>query len=103
MAQDALLCVQTRKLVSDTKRMSMLNSPDFYVRSTQEMETLFKDYPEAIRNTQVITEQCNLTIPQGKLIFPAFPLPKGETENSYFTKLAYEGLNKRFSTCDQGA
>lgn len=96
-AQDALLCVQTRKMVSDTKRMSMLNSPDYYVRSTQEMEALFKDYPEAIKNTQLITEQCNLVIPQGQLIFPAFPLPKGETENSFFTKLAFEGLHKRFS------
>lgn len=96
-AQDALLCVQTRKLVADSKRMSMLNSPDFYVRSTQEMEALFKDYPEAITNTQVITEQCNLTIPQGKLIFPAFPLPSGETQDSFFTKLAFEGLKKHFA------
>ena len=96
-AQDALLCVQTRKLISDVKRMSMINSPDFYIRSTQEMETLFKDLPEAIKNTQVIAEQCNLTIPQGKLIFPAFPLPEGETENSFFTKLAFAGLKKRFS------
>ena len=95
-AQDALICVQTRKLVSDTKRMTMLDSPDFYVRSTQEMETLFKDYPEAITNTQVITEQCNVIIPQGKLIFPAFPLPAGETEASYFSKLAEAGLKKRF-------
>jgi DNA polymerase-3 subunit alpha len=94
-AQDALLCVQTRKLVSDTKRMTMLNSPDFYLRSTQEMIELFHEYPEAIENTVKIAAQCDVTIPTGKLIFPVFPLPEGETEVTYFKKLAYEGLKEK--------
>ncbi len=94
-AQDALLCVQTRKLISDTKRMTMLNSPDFYLRSSEEMAELFHDYPEALANTVKIAEQCNIDIPTGKLIFPLFALPEGETENSYFIKLANEGLRKK--------
>ncbi len=94
-AQDALLCVQTRKLISDTKRMTMLNSPDFYLRSTQEMEELFQKYPEALENTVKIAASCNLEIPTGKLIFPAFPLPEGETEESYFRKLSLAGLEKK--------
>jgi DNA polymerase-3 subunit alpha len=97
-AQDALLCVQTRKLMSDTKRMTMMDSPDFYMRSAAEMNELFADFPEAIKNTQVIAEQCNLEIKNGKLIFPSFPLPTGETEESYFEKLARAGLQKRFAT-----
>lgn len=95
-AQDALLCVQTRKLISDKKRMSMISSPDFYLRSTQEMTELFADYPEAIENTVKIADQCNIEIPTGKLIFPNYPIPKKETPETYLKKLTYQGLKKRF-------
>jgi len=95
-AQDALLCVQTRRLISDTHRMTMMNSPDYYLRSTQEMVELFKETPEAITNTLVIAEQCNVEIPTGQLIFPDYPLEKGETATSALRKLAYQGLKKRF-------
>ena len=100
-AQDALLCVQTRKLISDTKRMTMMDSPDFYLRSTEEMAELFAQYPEALENSVKIAERCEIDIPTGKLHFPAFPLPKGETENSYFKKLAYEGLEKKIPNPSQ--
>jgi DNA polymerase-3 subunit alpha len=97
-AQDALLCVQTRKLMSDQKRMSMYGSPDFYLRSSQEMAELFHDYPEALENTVKLAASCNLEIPTGKLHFPKFPLPEGEDEESYFKKLAYQGLEKKVDT-----
>lgn len=100
-AQDALLCVQTRKLISDTKRMSMVDSPSFYLRPKSEMIELFHDYPEAIANTVKLADQCQLEIKTGQLIFPSFPLPKGQTDSSYFEKLAREGLAKRFSTVTQ--
>lgn len=95
-AQDALLCVQTRKLISDTKRMSMMDSPTYYFKSQKEMADLFHDFPEAVKNTLVIAEQCDIKIQTGKLIFPKFPLPESETEESYFEKLAWEGLKKRY-------
>ncbi len=97
-AQDALLCVQTRKLISDDKRMTMMDSPDFYLRSTEEMAELFHEVPEALENTVKIAEQCDVPIEVGKLHFPAFPVPEGETEQSYFRKLAYEGLKKKVGT-----
>ncbi len=96
-AQDALLCVQTRKLISDTKRMSMTSTPDLYLRSSTEMADLFHDYPEAIKNTLVIADQCNIEIPTGQLHFPKFPIPAGETDESYFERLAWEGLRKKFA------
>lgn len=95
-AQDALLCVQTRKLISDEKRMKMKDNPDFYVKSKEEMEEIFADYPEAIANTQKIADKCEITIPTGQLIFPKFKIPQGETIESYFEKLAWEGLHKKF-------
>ena len=102
-AQDALLCVQTRKLISDTKRMTMMDSPDFYLRSAEEMIELFHEYPDAITNTVKIAEQCQLDIPTGKLHFPIFPVPEGETDASYFKKLSYEGLYKKWSEPTQEA
>jgi DNA polymerase III subunit alpha len=95
-AQDALLCVQQRKVLSDPKRMSMMDSPDFYLRSTQEMIDLFRDYPEAIKSTLEIAERSDLKIKTGQLIFPKFPIPEGLTTDSYLKKLAEEGLIKKF-------
>lgn len=90
-AQDALLCVSTRKLVSDKDRMSMLNSPDFYLRSTQEMEELFAAYPDALANTMKIADMCDPNvIPTGQWILPQFPVPEGQTDKSYLTALTYE-------------
>lgn len=95
-AQDALLCVQTRKLISDTKRMTMMDSPDFYLRTREEMEELFHEYPEALDNTVKIAEMCDLEIPTGKLHFPVYPVPEGETDATFFRKLAFEGLYKKW-------
>ncbi|NCN07007.1 MAG: DNA polymerase III subunit alpha [Candidatus Pacebacteria bacterium] len=96
-AQDALLCVQTRKLISDKKRMTMLDSPDFYLKSSEEMIELFHDYPDAIANTVKIAKSIDLTIPTGQLIFPKFPLPKNETTNSYFCKLTEAGIKQKYA------
>lgn len=95
-AQDALLCVQTRKLISDQKRMKMIDTPDFYLKSQQEMIELFHDYPEAIRNTMVIADQVSIEIPRGKLIFPHFPLPKQHTDASYLRELVETGVKQKY-------
>ncbi|HQL11290.1 MAG TPA: DNA polymerase III subunit alpha, partial [Candidatus Woesebacteria bacterium] len=96
-AQDALLCVQTRRLISDKKRLKMVDKPDFYFKSSQEMIEAFNDIPEAIANSKKIAEQCDLEIPTGKLIFPTFELPKGETYASYLEKIVYQGAKKKFT------
>ncbi len=95
-AQDALLCVQTRRLISDQKRLKMIDKPDFYFKSSQEMIEAFADIPEAITNSKKIAEQCDLEIPTGKLIFPTFELPKGETYASYLEKIVYQAAKKKF-------
>ncbi len=92
-AQDALLCVATRRLVSEHDRMTMLDSPDFYLRSTDEMAQLFAKYPDALENTTKIAAQCaEKIIPTGNWILPHFSVPAGETEDSYLRKLAYDRL-----------
>ena len=97
-AQDALLAIQTKTVLSDKNRLSMINSPDYYLKSGEEMAQLFLEHPEAIANTVKIAAKCNLTIPTGKWILPSFVLPKGFTKSEkYLQALAQEGLIYRFS------
>ncbi len=95
-AQDALLAVQTRKTIEDTNRLSMIDSPDFYVKTTDEMIEAFKEYPEAIENTVKIADMCDLEIPIGKMIFPEYPLKKGQTPETALREMAHEMLPTRY-------
>lgn len=95
-AQDALLAIQTRKTLDDPNRLSMLDSPDFYLKSTAAMWQELGEYPEALTNTVRIAESCNVTIPTGKMIFPKYPLPTGETPEAAFKKMCLERLPERF-------
>jgi len=95
-AQDILLAVQTQKKINDKGRLTMIDSPDFYLRSPQEMAEAFRDLPEAIKNTQKIAEACNLEIPIGRWVLPHYPLPEGETAEEHLRKLVYERLKDRF-------
>ncbi len=101
-AQDALLCVSTRRLVSDTDRMTMLNSPDFYLRSSEEMHELFAQYPDAVENTLKIAEMCDPdVIPTGQWVLPKFPVPAGESDTSYLIQLANDRLPDVVDTVDE--
>ena len=95
-AQDALLAVGTRKLLSDENRLSMIDVPEFYFKSPEAMAELFADIPEAIDNTLAIAERCQLDIPTGQLIFPEYPIPEGETDHSLLKKLTIKGLKQKF-------
>ena len=95
-AQDALLAVGTHKLVSDKNRLSMIDVPEFYFKSPEQMIELFADFPEAIKNTLKIAERCDVLIPTGQSIFPKYPLPKGETEGTRLRHLTEQGLIKKF-------
>lgn len=95
-AQDVLVCVATGKQVSDIKRIRFVDSPTFYLRPPKEMEELFADLPEAIKNTTKIAEKCNLEIATlGKWFFPEFPLPKKIDAGEYLRKLAKERLREK--------
>ena len=71
-AQDALLAIQTKTVLTDKNRLTMIGSPDFYLKSGLEMAELFPDYPEALKNTLKIADSCQVEIPTGKWILPDF-------------------------------
>jgi len=70
--------------------------PEAWLKPPSDMEGLFADMPEAVRNTRRIAAQCNLTLQTGKPIFPHYTLPEGETPYSYLCKLAFEGAVERY-------
>lgn len=97
-AQEILLCVQTQHTVLEKNRpLSMIGSPDFYLRSSEEMTGLFVQYPEAIENTVKIANICDVNLQVGKWILPDFPLPVDEkTPEEYLRTLVYERTKTRY-------
>jgi len=96
-AQEALLCIQTQTTLLDTNRkMSMIGSPDFYIKSQSEMEKLFIDIPQALENTVKIAERCNLEIKLGNWIMPVFEVPNDFTPAGYLKKLVDDGIKIRY-------
>lgn len=100
-AQDILVCIQTSTNVYDDSRMSMLDTPEFYLKSEEEMRDLFRDLPEAIDNTQRIADSVNIEIPYGKAIFPKYPLPKGKTAEEHLKEMTFEKAAKRITITDE--
>lgn len=95
-AHDALLCIQTGKLITDTDRLKF-GTDQVYFKSPEEMKELFKDYPKAIENTLRIAEECNLELEFGKSHLPHFPLPRGfESLENYLEYTARIGLTHRY-------
>ena len=74
-AQDVLLCIQTNKTVTDPDRMKF-NNDWYYCKSYEEMQELFPDDEEALRNTHAIAERCHVDFAFGKLLLPEFPIPE---------------------------
>ncbi len=97
--QETLLCIQTQTtLDTPNRKLSMISSPDFYIKSPEEMAGLFIQTPEAIENTVKIADMCNLEITLGKWIMPQFDVPQGKTPAQYMTEKVEEGLKNRYGT-----
>ncbi len=97
---DILLCIQTAKTVDDKDRMSFPND-QFYLKSEDEMRKLFMDTPEAVDNTAVIAEACNVDFTFGEIHLPEFTPPDGSDNSSYLRKLCMAGLLKRYGSPDE--
>jgi DNA polymerase-3 subunit alpha len=101
-AQEILLCVQTQTTLLDKKRkLSMVNSPDFYIKSQDEMEKLFIDLPEAIENANKIAERCNVEITLGQWHMPVFEVPNDMAADEYLTQLVYQGAKIRYGAISE--
>jgi DNA polymerase III alpha subunit len=91
---DALVCIQSGKLLSDPKKLYKPGA--FYITSEEEMLEKFGHIPDALTNTLEIASKCNLIIELGKPQLPEYPLPPGHTEGSYLSELSWKGAHKRY-------
>ncbi len=93
--QDVLLAIQTGKILSDPNRMRMTDE-SYYLRSPEEMRTIFSEVPGAIENTLLIAERCSVDLGFKEYHLPNFPVPEGKTAQGYLRELCKAGLRKRY-------
>ncbi len=90
-AQEIMLCIQTQRTIIEKNRpISMVDVPDYYFKSSEEMKGTFIDLPEAIDNTLKIAHECSIDIPYGKWILPEYETPKGKAVDVYLQELVDE-------------
>lgn len=99
-AQDVLLCLQTGSTVDEPNRMRFPND-QFYLKSYEEMAEKFPDCQEALANTNLIAERCNVELEFGKLLLPEFGVPAGYDAASYLRHLCEESLVKKYPDATQ--
>lgn len=93
---EILLCVGTGAFLSDEKRMS-LKDFELHVAEPEEIIGRWgKTHPDAVANTKVIADRCNVELELGKILIPTFPTPEGHDEKSYLHELVYQGLAWRY-------
>ncbi|AFS79026.1 DNA polymerase III, subunit alpha [Gottschalkia acidurici 9a] len=92
---DALLCIQTGKTIDEENRMKF-PSDEFYLKSYEEMRSMFPSLEEALENTVKISERCNVELDFNTIHLPEYDIPDGTTNSEYFRKLCYEGLKNRY-------
>lgn len=99
-AHEVLLGIQTSNTLSDPQHFKF-NSDTFYFRTPAEMKTIFKEVPQAIKNTLEIMQKCNLTLDFKKIHLPKFPMPEGETDSGFLRKVVYENCPRRYPAADE--
>ena len=91
---EARVCIGEGRALDDPRRERRYSDQQ-YLKSTEEMTELFSDLPDALANTVEIAKRCTLDIRLGEYFLPEYPIPEGYTENTFFEKISYDGLDKR--------
>lgn len=94
-AQDILMLINTGADINNPERLTMKDE-DFSMRSPKQMAADFRDYPEAIENTQKIADMCNFEFELKKTKLPSFTPPQGKTNENYLRELCLAGMERRY-------
>ena len=100
-AHDALLCINTGKILADADRLRY-RPREFHLKTYEEMRERFADVPDALANTLEVARRCNLRLSFADRHAPVYPTPPGETPESMLRRLCEEGLARRYANVDQG-
>ena len=93
-AHEVRVCINQGRVLDDSRRPKDYTDQQ-YLRSTEEMLTLFADIPEALENTVHIAQRCNLKLTLGKNFLPDFPVPSGMTLGELMASESLKGLEDR--------
>ena len=94
-SHEALLCVQSGSRLDDPNRFKF-DGDGYYLKSAAEMRHLFRELPEACDNTLLIAERCDVSFNTSANYMPRYPVPEGESEDSWFVKEVENGLHYRY-------
>ncbi|WP_298869620.1 DNA polymerase III subunit alpha, partial [uncultured Psychrobacter sp.] len=93
-AHEARVCIAGSYVLADPNR-PRLYSDEQYLKTQAQMAQLFADIPQVIENTLCLATRCNVTLTLGINVLPEFPVPEGETIESFFRAESIRGLNHR--------
>ena len=93
-AHEARVCIARSETLISEKR-ERLYSPEQYFKSQAEMAALFDDLPDALANSLLIAQRCNVSLILGKNYLPAYPVPVGDSIDSFFERVCRDGLDMR--------
>ena len=93
-AHEARVCISTKHVLADPRRPKLFTREQ-WLKSGDEMDTLFEDLPDAVSNTIEIAKACNVEMTLGNVSLPAYPVPERHTVESWLRSQAREGLNAR--------
>jgi DNA polymerase-3 subunit alpha len=91
---EILLCIQTNTNINDENRMRF-GEASYHLRSSEEMLELFSDFPEAVMNTEMVAEMCNVELDFTQARLPEFPVPSDLTSDQFLSNICWEGFKKR--------
>lgn len=95
-AHEARVGINQGYSLADPRR-SREYSAEQYLRSADEMVALYKDLPEAIENTVIISQRCTVKLNLGNNYLPNFPIPDNSDEKQYLSQLSKQGLEERLA------
>lgn len=94
LAHEARTCIHSGRILADPNREKKY-SEEQYLRSVEEMQELFADIPEALENSVIIAQRCNVKLSLGEVHLPQFPVPESSGDvNEFFAIQAQQGLEK---------
>lgn len=94
-AHDILICLQTKKTISEPNRMSYLGE-DYSLYNCAQMADFFRGNLEVLENTNLVAEKCNIEIPLGEIQLPHFELPEGKDDFEFLRDMCYGNIDFRY-------
>ncbi|MFC5524941.1 DNA polymerase III subunit alpha [Rhodanobacter ginsengisoli] len=101
-AHEARVCINQGRVLADPKRPHDYSNQQ-YLKTPEQMATLFADLPEALENTVELARRCNLELQFGTYYLPDFPVPEGHDLNSHIRELSRQGLRERLASAPLAA